>query len=607
MGRFRLTLILIFLVILVPTVFLLFRSWEHLGAEATFGQKERAFLILQMLNQRIYDDLAVEERRSYSEYRFIRAVPMIGGEGVTLSDLAHYPVRSHYAGMIGYFQMEPDGSVRTPVLPDGLLEKIPIENRKEREGVRDRIKTVLVGMKFQNSVAHRRVTAYPYVYTFSADSLKNTKSGRDLQLNSVLAKGQPFAKRYETPSAKEAIVFDVESDRLSTGRQAVVVNGEQLAVEDQGSFDVEIEPFQARFNQDNLVFYRNVWRGDQRFLQGFVVDLKQYLRNMMYKELQISPEEMVLRLEFRSSTGALVSFCSTSSSGDLLFSSPLQFPLQDMELAAYMSMSGRPPGSGLIIVLGFTMVLVLSAGLYGVYKTTASQMRASAKRQDFISAVSHELKTPLTAIRMYAELLQNQWVVKEEKRQHYYTMIASETERLTRLIQNVLNISNLERHRWPVHLQLTNPRQFLEEFIVKYTPTVERAGFSLESIFEECEEEIYLDRDATYQMIMNLLENSIKFAKGFEPKKIQIGLRVRRDGMMIFVRDFGPGIPSAEKERVFQEFYRVENEMTRRTSGAGIGLSLVRKFSQLLNVRLELINANPGLRVEMHLPIQSSL
>ena len=354
------------------------------------------------------------------------------------------------------------------------------------------------------------------------------------------------------------------------------------------------------------MFFRNVWRADQRFTQGFVVNLADYLSNKVFKELQFSPDEKTLRLDFRRDDTLLADFGAPSTGGEMLFFSPLQFPLQNMDFEVYRSQEARPPGSGLIILLGFVMVFVLGGGLYGVYKITATQMRVSAKRQDFISAVSHELKTPLTAIRMYAEMLQNHWVVKEEKRQHYYNMIASETERLTRLIQNVLNISNLERHRWPVHLQLTNPSQFLEEFITKYTPTIERAGFTLEPLLDPCDTEVYMDHDATFQMLMNVLENAFKFAKGCEPKKIQIGLRVKPNAMWIFVRDFGPGIPNAEKDRVFQEFYRVENEMTRRTSGAGIGLSLVRKFSELQNIRVELLNVNPGLKVELHLPVRES-
>lgn len=599
MARFRITLFVIFLVILLPTLYLLYRSWIHLDTEAAFGQKDRGFLLLQMLNQRIYDDLAIEERRSYSEYRFIRAVQVIGGEGVTVSDLARFPVHSHYAGIIGYFQMEPDGGVRTPVLPDGLLEKIPVEDKDAREQLRDRIRAILEEMKFQNSVVLRRVTAYPYAMRISGDSLRE------------LPKGKPFEKRYETASEKEAIVFDVESEKLSNPRGKSAADSEQK----QGSLtnlpnipiNVEIEPFQARFNSHYIVFFRNVWRSDQRFLQGFIVDLQEYIGNLVYKEVQFSPDEKNLSMEFRYTDSVLVKLGAEGKQTELLFNSPLQYPLQDMEFAVYRKDSGSPPGGGLIIILGVAMVLVLSGGIFGVYKITATQMRASSKRQDFISAVSHELKTPLTAIRMYAELLQNQWVSKEEKRMHYYSMIASETERLTRLIQNVLNISNLDRHRWPIHLQPVNPRKFLEEFIQKYQPTVERAGFTLEPLLDDCDDIVHLDRDALYQILMNLMENSLKFAKNCEPKKIQIGLRSRRDDLYIFVRDFGPGIPPSERDRVFQEFYRVENEMTRKTSGAGIGLSLVRRLSQLLNIRLDLGAAGPGLRSELHLPVKESL
>ena len=602
MRSFRITLSLIFVVILLPTLFLLFRSWEHLQTEASFGQKEKAYLLHQLLNQRIYDDLAIEERRSYSEYRFIRAVQVIGGEEVTLSELAAYPVKSHYAGMVGHFQLDPDGTIRTPVLPDGLLDKIAVENRSEREELRREIRIVLETMDLRKGVSFRQVMAHPYVYKERSDTSTGAKTSSKLQ--SMLGEDRQFERRFETASPKEAIVFDVESDsetekhgisrRRSTRKSPLV---------EADVFDVEIEPFQATFNNEYIVFHRNVWRQDQRFLQGYVVNLEEYLANLIYKEIRISSSDQNFRMEFGDGKEKILMLgANVKGKLEVLLETQLQYPLQEMNFAVSLSSANRPPGGGVIIVLGFTIVLVLAGGLYGVYRITASQMIMSAKRQDFISAVSHELKTPLTSIRMYAEMLQNKWVVSDEKRQHYYATITSETERLTRLIHNVLNISNLEKHQWPMHLQLANPAAVLKGFAQKYTPTVEQAGFVLETQIDNCHESIYLDLDAVYQMLMNLIENSIKFAANAEIRIIELGLKLSNEEFYFYVRDFGPGISPSERDKVFQDFYIVENEMTRRTSGVGIGLSLVKKLSSLLNIKMKLSNKNPGLQVEMHLP-----
>ena len=125
------------------------------------------------------------------------------------------------------------------------------------------------------------------------------------------------------------------------------------------------------------------------------------------------------------------------------------------------------------------MFQLLGGGLVSIYRLTQSQLNLAQKRQDFISAVSHELKTPLTSIKMYAELLQNSWVANEEKRHKYYNLIASEAERLTRLIQNVLNLSKLDGNRWTVQLRQDRPKAVLDDFVATYTRNVEKNGFSL--------------------------------------------------------------------------------------------------------------------------------
>ncbi|MCK9182741.1 MAG: HAMP domain-containing histidine kinase [Fibrobacteraceae bacterium] len=597
MRRLKLIFILLFFTIAIPVAVLLVNSYQHFQTESQYAYKEQAYFILQMLNQRIYDDLAIEEQRSYSEYRFIRAVPVIGGEEVTLSKLAEYPIRSHYGGMIGYFQLDPDGTMRTPVLPDGILEKIPVEDRAKRETVRDSIKRVLRQLGIHNEgLSHTSVQAN------TQDSLDKLY-GKKLKLAVNLNEARKFSRRYEQSSQKESFLFDVESARIrrisETGKaeDADFENAPPSQI-----LEVEIDPFQAQLNANYIVYYRNVWRNNEQFIQGYAVRLRSYLENLVINEVQFNPNKQGLALEFGSKTRPFVTFGNKASSQGTIMSVPLQFPLNEMILTVYLTEEKSGPGKALIIVIGIVMFSILAGGLIAVYRLTQSQLKLASKRQDFISAVSHELKTPLTAIHMYAELLQNSWVANEVKRQKYYTLIVSETERLSRLIQNVLNLSKLERNNWNVQFKRINPKTILDTFVSTYTQNIEKNGFDLTVTSDICNFELVLDKDAIMQILMNVVDNSIKFAKKAQYKMIVLELRVHENDVFFVVRDYGPGIPTQEMSHVFEEFYRVENEMTRTTAGTGIGLSMVKKLCNLTNMKIELENASPGLRTKLHLP-----
>lgn len=596
MNRLKLFFVLLFFAIAIPVVVLLFNSYQHFLTESQYAYKEQAYFVLQMLNQRIYDDLSIEEQRSYSEYRFIRAVPIIGGEEVTISKLAEMPIRSHYGGMIGYFQLDPDGGMHTPVLPDGVLEKIPVEDRTKREIVRDSIQYVLHQLGIHNEGRSRTE-----VQSNTQDSLDRIY-GKDLRLAVRLNESKKFKRRYEQSSQKESFLFDVESARIRR-------ISETGAFEDEDSvsvptlLEVEIDPFQAKFNENYIVYFRNVWRNNEQFIQGYAVRLRTYLENLVLNEMQFNPTEQGIALEFGTKEKPYVTFGSLAHSRGTLLDVPLQFPLGEMFLTVYLTDASYGPGKVLIVLMGAVMFFVIIGGFVAVYRSTQSQIRLANKRQDFVSAVSHELKTPLTAIRMYAELLQNSWVANESKRQKYYGLIVGETERLSRLIQNVLNLSKLERGNWSVQFTKINPKTILDTFVATYTQNIEKSGFDLTVTSDICDLELNLDKDAVMQILTNVVDNSLKFARNSAYKMIVLELRVKDDDVYFVVRDYGPGIPPKEMHHVFEKFYRVGNEMTRTTAGTGIGLSMVKKLCEMTNMKIEIENADPGLRTKLHLPI----
>ena len=583
----------IFVVITIPLVILLYQSYSQLQLGTNSLYTGHAMFVANTLNQRLARDLAVEEKRSYSEYGFIRTVQVIGGEENTLSELVDYPITSQYTGLVGHFQLTPDNTLRTPFLPEGrfgqiLLEQIPQAERLRREEVRSKIKTILDDLHIENhgieAMAQPRDSVEKVIdYIYKQDPKLDHSKNKELI--------RPH--RVETTSEMENIAFNAESQDMDS-LSATTVNY---------NLEVEIEPFMAKINSSYIVFYRNVTRGSELYIQGYIVDTKAYLNSLVKNETQFYPLEKDLVLEFRDGTRTLLAF-GTKGASQEIFSTKLIPPLNSISLVMHMKNRDDSRGSSFLIFLGAVVLIILGGGLVAIYRLTKSELNLAKKRQDFISAVSHELKTPLTSIRMYAELLQNSWVANEEKKQKYYNQIASEADRLTRLIQNVLNLSKLDGDRWNVQLAKDRPKAVLDDFVATYSKNVEKHGFELTVSSDTDVRDITLmmDRDAIMQILMNLVDNSLKFSKDADYKMIVIELRIKDTDVYLAVRDYGPGIPPAEMKKVFQEFYRVENEMTRRTSGTGIGLSMVKKLCTLTNMKIEMENAGPGLRTKIHFP-----
>ena len=601
----------IFIVIAIPVIVLLSHSYAQLQASSLFGYKEHAFSVLQNLNKNITSDLAIEDRRSYADYRFIRSVPVFGGEEITMSELADFPLRSHYVGLVGHFQLDPSGNLSTPVLPDGVLESIPMVDRDKRLAIRNKISQILNTSGFSAISSPSTITPTSSSTEKSLDSTRKNDSKlidqiykQDLDISGSNKKKKTSKSRVEQITKTGDFAFGVESTKLdTTGLLVRLINTESTH-----SMEAEIDFFQAIVDSNYIIFHRTVRRGADVFIQGFIVDARVYLTNLVkneiekYKGVTKGTQQDPLVLAFIHKKQTFVAFGERNNITTELLSEPLQAPLSDITFKMYTTQ--HAPGGEFVMFIGLLMLAVLAIGLISIYHVTQSRMKLAAKRQDFVSAITHELKTPLTAIKMYAELLQNSWVVNEEKKQKYYGQIASEADRLSRLIQNVLNLSKLDGNRWNVQLRMEKPKRVLDDFISTYSKNVEKQGFELTVSSDTDADNISLmiDRDAIMQILMNLVDNSLKFSKNADYKMINVELRIKETDMYLAVRDYGPGIPPSEMKKVFQEFYRVENEMTRQTSGTGIGLSMVKKLCTLCNMSIELENANPGLRTKIHFP-----
>jgi signal transduction histidine kinase len=239
------------------------------------------------------------------------------------------------------------------------------------------------------------------------------------------------------------------------------------------------------------------------------------------------------------------------------------------------------------------VLLAVSLGLLSLWRYAHAQMKLAEQKDDFISAVSHELRTPLTYIRMYSEMLEKKWVKSENKLREYYSSMRQESERLSRLIENVLDFSRIQKGRKKYHFSGGDLNESVAAVVEMMRPYAVQNGFSIKTELPPLPQ-IAFDHDAIKQIVVNLLDNAVKYARDATDRTITI--RTRGDSRYVFieVEDHGPGVPHTQRKRIFEQFYRTQAEATRETTGTGLGLALVKKFAQAHNGFVEILNAKPA-------------
>jgi two-component system, OmpR family, phosphate regulon sensor histidine kinase PhoR len=372
-------------------------------------------------------------------------------------------------------------------------------------------------------------------------------------------------------------------------------------------FETEVEPFQlSLLDSGHFVLFRRVWQDGHRLIQGALIEQQPLLRGGIesaFRETFLSQStDLVVAWngDVLSAYAGQASRDYLSSTeelhGALLLRTRLSAPLQGMELLFSVGRLPAGPGAHLLHWLAAALIGILCGGFYLMYRLGLRQIALARQQQDFVSAVSHELKTPLTSIRMYGELLREGWV-PEEKRTTYYAYIHDESERLSRLIDNVLQLARMTRNDLRLRPQPVSAGELMEVIRSKVTSQVERVGFTLDI---DCGADaaaavVSVDTDAFSQILINLVDNAIKFSAGAERKAVDIGCRLAdRSTLVFWVRDYGPGVPPEQVRKIFRLFYRVDGGLTRQTAGTGIGLALVRQLAEAMGGTVDIVNREPG-------------
>lgn len=217
--------------------------------------------------------------------------------------------------------------------------------------------------------------------------------------------------------------------------------------------------------------------------------------------------------------------------------------------------------------------LLLLLGTFYLFRNVQAQVRLARLKTDFVANVSHELRTPLSLIQMYAEMLEMGRVPTAEKQQHYYQTIFSESVRLTKLINNILDFARFESERKEFRMQRTDLAALVRDTVQLYEFHLRQKGFGLDVELAAHIPLLALDQDAVTQAFVNVLDNAEKYS--LEHKHISIRLWQETNWVVLSVRDRGIGIAAKEQEKIFEKFYRSGDSLMHNTKGSGLGLALV--------------------------------
>ncbi|MBL4708578.1 MAG: HAMP domain-containing histidine kinase [Flavobacteriales bacterium] len=731
--KLRITMVLFFIFLTIPTVILIYQAYSQLKWEAFYQHRVMAEALVQRIDEHITKIIDTESNRAFTEYTFLNVT---GDENINFlqrSPLAIFPLKLTTPGIIGYFQIDPQGDFSTPLLPYplpagqilrqdyGLSDQEATQRMQSQDEIyrllRDNQLITVQSVKEESTTDNlienrlRETMSSParQIYEFDAiardgasvsieeedlisaqfgfdnlqkksdqpatyQALKPGSIGRisDLKLENQYRKQLAIAEKNVRKDAdkysrqkqnklkrtvrKEQSVLPAQKSRAAsserklsssyTGEKESPSDGneegkKQRSLLDSPSFKVapaqsfsaqgfptqgfptqvsmfesEIDAFQMNMlDSGHLVIYRNGWRDGQRYIQGLLIETEIFIdvivtANFMQtklaetSDLTTAYQGNVISVLSNTNDGRYLS-SARDLQGSLLLQQKLSVPLDDMELI--FSINSLPAGPGAIVINWLTAVfmLVLSVGILLMYRLGLKQIIVAQQQQDFISAVSHELKTPLTSIRMYGEMLREGWA-PEDKKRTYYDYIYDESERLTRLINNVLQLSRMTRNELQLNLVAIPIPQLMDTLRSKISSQIEHGGFELIINCELERQNVAIDTDSFIQVIINLVDNAIKFSAGSTKKMIVIDCKAVRAGIQFSVRDYGPGIEKDQMARIFQLFYRSENELTRDTVGTGIGLALVHQLVLAMNGEIDVVNANPGAEFRVTFPVIST-
>lgn len=570
------------------------------------------------VKRKLDDFLRTEQNRPYTDYQPYYVPDYITAPGAAANQQQMPVLRSPLLGSLehglayGHFQIQPDGSIITPndnfeqkenlADPNSrLYAEVPSNRKNIEDNLLPKI-SALNNDPFEMNLYSRIITAPPAIPPTSDRTETGGDKGKLFQ--------NPRAQNYPVESLQnqqqQTQVVQQERSILEQNEVLNIASSQQQPIP-QASVPqsyraetvlVRIEPFvslivpggkkQESIFGGQVFLLRGVQIQDRHFLQGFQLNENRLIDEVKQSASQFMREGMDFDL---------LPNMRQNADENVAYTAALDFGFGDLVL----NMKETDPNwirkeishiRNWYFGIAAVVLLAVSLGLGSLWNNAHAQMVLAQKKDDFLSAVSHELRTPLTSIRMYAEMLEKNWLKSPDKAAAYYSNMRQESERLGRLIENVLDFSRIQKGRKSYTFNSGDINNCVAGVVEVMKPYVESKGFIIEAEYGRIAP-IAFDSDAVTQTVVNLLDNAIKYSPDAEDKTVKVRTKSEKQFILIEVEDHGPGIPHRQRDRIFEQFYRLQAEATRETTGTGLGLALVKKFAEAHGGFVEVLDAKP--------------
>jgi len=380
----------------------------------------------------------------------------------------------------------------------------------------------------------------------------------------------PKVRRDEDAAVFTRLVAEVSKGFWDRGGKREIVAGDQVCL--AVMVKSRDEPVLVAYSRDLVVLRRDIFEATLGTLESpTIVAVLDHEGRPVYSRAPLDRAEQVLSVGFREG-------------------------LPNWRVAVYQPPGVSPRQAVRRQVAVFTgafgaLLAVIVAGIVVTWRLMRRETEMARLKSDFVANVSHDLKTPLSVIRMFGETLDMGRVTDETRRQEYYRVITRESERLSRLIDNVLDFSRIESGRRTYARLPTAVEPLVRETLEAFEYPLAQQGFKVETRIAPDLPEVALDADAVGQALANLIDNAIKYSG--DTKAIAVEAAVADGRLALAVADQGIGIPAAEHARIFEKFYRVGRSETQGRRGSGVGLALVRHVAEAHGGRVT-VESRPG-------------
>ncbi len=645
MKKLKLLILIFSFALSIPLAYFVLRTYYGLEQEEVATLSYFAETLFDEMEQTLAVMVQKEESRAIDEYNFLISP---SNRRIEAGQMQSSPLSqpSEEKFVLGYFQNNPDGSFQTPLVGSGgqispgrsnivaeLKNANEIFNRKRATDM-DRIQPRPAEIVAEKKIRQKAGLADKYLDSSRSRRSRKYLGQKEKRVEQItIDQAANIAKQEQPQLMSSARIADESPDRkddrystqsttagkaMAPGKSKARSSWLEEAESDispapssdsnpAASYQVEVAPLQAVFLDDARIFiFRRIMINSQIYRQGFVLQVNAFLNHLAQTYFLTQPMAQFTGLRLSvfdqgRETGAVESGIASQQPDFILnrsFPSPFSFLKATLTCQQIPRSAGRKTLTIMLIVLAVIVLL----GLFGIYQSARAIVDLSERRAQFVASVTHELKTPLTNIRMYIEMLEQGIARDAVREQEYYRILDSEGARLSRLINNVLELSKLEQKQRHIDLQTGTFEDVISEVQAVMAEKIKQEGYVLTAEAGAIGSFKY-DREVMLQVLINLIENSMKF--GINAAQREISIRTRRDGdgVKIMVSDTGPGIPRQDLKKVFDDFYRVENSLTRTTRGTGIGLALVRKFVRLMGGSVTAANnEGPGCTITITLP-----